>query len=484
MANDYFQDITPESGTPIRYTPEGPRDAAPSAPPTPPSFGSKVPIRPVVPPAPTPSPAPGTGEKSIRNVSVQRSRPRVGGFGGDIRPEPPPAFVPEEPRRSGSRLWLWLLAGVSLLVLGAALLLAFRETTVTVVPRTQPVVFDQSVSFSAAPAASAATGTLPYTIQESDFEDSTVVAAQGVEKAEDKATGNIIIYNSYSTAPNRLIKNTRFETPEGLIFRIPESVVVPGKSGSTPGQIEVTVFADQPGEAYNIGPVAKFTVPGLKSTPDMYAGIYARSTTPMSGGFSGERPAVAPGALEAARAEIRTRLESRARETAQAALSDTALVFPSLVKITYQSLPSTTEAGGGLRIHEKAHVVIPVFNPLTFGSLIARNVTANDTGSGVRVEEGAGFTAVVPEEVIGSIGLETFTFSLAGSGTLVWDVDVPALQEALAGRDQTVFQSIVEGFPSIQEAHARIAPFWKSSFPDEPGDIKVIIEETPNGSSS
>lgn len=484
MANDYFQDITPESGTPIRYTPEGPRDTAPSAPPQAPSVGSKVPIRPVASTAPSPAPTVAGGEKSIRNVTMQRSRPRVGGFGGDIRPEPPPAFMPEEPRRSRSRLWIWLLAGVSLLVLGGVVLLALRETTVTVTPRTQPVVFDQSISFSAAPVASAATGTLPYTIQESDFEDSTVVPAQGVEKAEDKATGNITIYNAYSTAPNRLIKNTRFETPEGLVFRIPESVVVPGKSGTTPGQIEVTVFADQPGEAYNVGPVAKFTVPGLKATPDMYAGIYARSTSPMSGGFSGERPAVAPGALENARAEIRMRLEARARETAQAAVSETALVFPTLVKITYQSLPSTTEAGGGLRIHEKAHVVIPVFNPLTFGALVARNVTANDTTSGVRIEQGAGFSAVVSEDAIGSIGLEPFSFSLSGSGTLVWDVDVLALQEALAGRDQTVFQSIVEGFPSIQEAHARIAPFWKNSFPADGADIQVILEEPQKGSSS
>lgn len=479
MANDYFQDITPESGTPIRYTTEGPRDDAPVS--TPGAAGvAKVSVRAAAAPPPPVAPS---GEKSIRNVTVQRARPRVGGFGADIRPEPP-AFMAEEPRRRKPRLWIWILALGSVVVLAGVAILALRDTTVTIQPRTQPVVFDSSVTFSAAPASSAATGTLPYTIQEADFEDSTVVPANGVERAEDKATGTIIIYNNYATSPQRLIKNTRFETPQGLIFRIPESVVVPGKSGSTPGQLEVTVFADQAGESYNIGPVEKFTIPGLKGTPDMYAGLYARSGAPMSGGFSGERPAVAPQALQAARAEVRTRLEAKIRETAKAASSETALVFPSLVKISYQSLPSTTEAGGGLRIHEKAHVVIPVFNPALFGAAVARNVTAHDGANQITILPGAGFGASVSGGEVSSIGLEPFSFSLSGAGTLVWNVDTAAIQEALAGRDQTVFQTIIEGFSSIQKADARIAPFWKNTFPEDPSDIIIILESPQEGSTS
>lgn len=471
MANDYFQDITPESGTPIRYTTEGPRDEAGAPVP------SRVSVRSGVQAPPTPPTSPMTGEKSIRNVTVQRTRPRAGGMGGDIRPDPVPVFAPEPPRkRRSSRLWIWILALASILVLGGALLaFALKSTTVRVKPLAQPIVFDATVY--GASLNGTATGTIPYTVKEFEFEDSAVVPAQGTERAEDKATGTVIVYNNYSTTPQRLIKNTRFETPQGLVFRIPESIVVPGKNGSTPGQLQVTVFADQPGEAYNVGPVEKLTLPGLKSTADMYAGIYARSTAAMSGGFVGERPAVAPGAMESARSEVRARLEKKAQESALAVSSESLFVLPSLVQISYQSLPSTTEAGGGLRMHEKAKVVVPVFSPEVFGAAIAQGVTAADTSSGVRLTPGSGFSATVAEGDSAQIGVGAFRFSLSGAGTLVWDIPLEALTEALAGKDQTVFQTVVEGFPSIQEAHANISPFWRSTFPDDASDIEIVREE-------
>ena len=90
-----------------------------------------------------------------------------------------------------------------------------------------------------------------------------------------KASGSITVYNNYSTASVKLIKNTRFQTPAGLIFRVPADVVIPGKQGSTPGQVTVTVFADQVGQQYNIGPTPRLTVPGLQSNAAMYAQIYA-----------------------------------------------------------------------------------------------------------------------------------------------------------------------------------------------------------------
>ena len=36
---------------------------------------------------------------------------------------------------------------------------------------------------------------------------------------------------------------------------------------------------------------------------------------------------------------------------------------------------------------------------------------------------------------------------------------------------------IVEGFAGIEEAHARIEPFWKSSFPEDPSAIKIKVKE-------
>ena len=62
-----------------------------------------------------------------------------------------------------------------------------------------------------------------------------------------------------------------------------------------------------------------------------------------------------------------------------------------------------------------------------------------------------------------------------GNAVLVWTVDAAELEAALAGRDESTFQTIINGFASIQQARSRIEPFWNSSFPSNTADIKVDI---------
>ncbi len=370
---------------------------------------------------------------------------------------------------------MWIGAGAAVLVVGVIALIALRSTMITVTPSSHTVVFDTISRFTAYPESQAADGALSYTIAVSDLEDSAVVPSNGTENVSERASGTVTVYNEYSAAPVRLLKNTRFATPDGLIFRAPATVVIPGKKGTTPGSVMITIIADQPGDTYNVGPVSRFTLPGLKSSPE-YARVYARSTEAMTGGFEGTRPAVAPGALEAARAEIRTRMESKMRDAARVLASTTVTVFPDLMRITYSSLPPTAEAGGGLRIHEKAHAEVPVFPSALFAQTVAKAVGTDTGGAGVSLV-GASALAASLNGTTSTIafGKDPLNFTVAGTAKLVWDIDEKALTEALAGRDQTAFQNIVSGFPSIQEARARIEPFWKGTFPKNPSDIKVDV---------
>ncbi|PIR83571.1 hypothetical protein COU18_02710 [Candidatus Kaiserbacteria bacterium CG10_big_fil_rev_8_21_14_0_10_51_14] len=424
------------------------------------------------------NPAAPPPSRGIRNISVpERTRPSYGApprVGDDMRGVPHEAMPPRPPRRH-SRLWMWILAALSLVVLAGLALIAFRPTTVTVTPKSQAVTFTDAMVFVAIPSPdpSSTPSTLSYTVHTLELEDSEVVPSVGTTHVETKASGSITVYNNYSSAPVRLIKNTRFETPEGLIFRTPAEIVIPGKSSSAPGQIKVTVFADQPGEKYNVGPVARFNLPGLTSGP-MYAGVYAKSTTAMAGGFVGEQPATAPGALNAAIATVRARLETKARESV--AREEAGMIaLADLASITFQSLPHTEEAGTGVRIHEKAIIEIPMVSKDALGIAVARSLAEEDTVPLTFVPR----ETLVAHEASSSaptVGVDSLTFSFTGSGNLVWKVDGAALASALAGRDSTAFQTIVNTFSGIQEAHARIEPFWKKTFPANASDIEVMIE--------
>ena len=468
MAKDYFQDIMPPNSSDV------PRQTAPA--PAAASYSAPAPSE----ASPSPAPSADLPEKTIRNIQVTsplRTKSRVG---LDLREPVPPAAG----GRFG-RVWLWGGVVLALLVLGAIALVALRPTSVTVIPRSQNVLFDETALFTAYPASSAATGTLTYTLDTVTLEDSEIVPAKGVERVEEKASGVITVYNEYSAQPVKLIKNTRFATPDGLIFRIPAEVIVPGKKGSTPGEISVTIFADAAGDKYNISPVSRFTLPGLKSSPSMYSSVYARSSAAFSGGFVGERPAASKGDVDAARAKIRDRLQAQILETVRAKNSEATLAFVDLAYIAFETLPQTAEAGGGARVHERVRVELPVFSADSFARTVAESVSADVENSSVMLKGADGLTAQLRSSA--AAGAESpIQFGLKGSVLLVWKVDVSELAQALAGRDEAAFQAIIGGFLGIEEAHARIEPFWKNSFPSAPSAIKIKVSDpkpsagTPN----
>lgn len=458
MANDYFQDILPKPGAPSQPAPKKNVDASENT-------GSEQGAPPLNP------------ERSIRNIAVSpRQKQRVGS--SDMREiSPSPTFsVPSNkpPVSAGRRMWIWIIAVVSVLVLLVLSLFIFRETTVTVIPRSHAIVFNQASQFVAYPRAESATGTLAYSVVVNDLEDSAVVKSAGKEHAEERASGNVEVFNDYSSPSVRLIKNTRFATENGLIFRVPATVVIPGKTGTKPGSVTVTVFADQPGPEYNVGPVARFTLPGLKTSPDMYARVYARSSAPMTGGFVGDRPSVLPATLETARAEIRDRLLTKARDTARSLTNAADVVLLDLIRVTYESLPMTTEAGGDVRLHEKAHVEVPVFPLASLAQAVAVSAGANIESSSVTLT-GIENAKATQNSTTSALGKDSLGFSLSGEAVLVWNVDSAALASALAGRDNSAFQEIITGFSGIQEAKARIEPFWKGTFPASPSKIKIKL---------
>lgn len=448
MAKDYFQDILPPSEE------QAPRPQ-PATAPAPAPVAAEEPVQ------------QGGGERSIRNITIASRSRALGGTGAV------PPTAPLRPKKKFAGPWLWIIAVLAVVILAGLVLFAFRKTTITVIPRSHDVVFDQTSVFTAYPAASAATGTISYTIQVFDEEDSTVVPAQGTQHVERKASGTITVLNDYSSAPVKLIKNTRFQTPDGLIFRTPADIVVPGKKGSAPGTVEITVVADEAGSQYNIGPVTKFTLPGLKGGV-MYASVYARSSTAMSGGAIGDEPATQPGAVAQATSDMKTRLEQKIRADIQALPADS-VAFPQLANITYQDLPNTSEQNG-VRLHEKAHAEVPLFPSAVFASVVAQSVSADVANAAIALVPGTGFGAAQTASSTQPLNGAPLSFALAGQAQLVWQVDGAQLAKDLAGHDQGAFQTVVAADPSIQEAHARIEPFWNSSFPKNPADIRVDIQ--------
>jgi hypothetical protein len=372
---------------------------------------------------------------------------------------------------------------IALIALGFAASTIFMKTTVTLVPREHTAVFDQQNSYTAYPAndPQAPTGSLTYSSDTQSFDTSISVPTSGSEQVSVAASGPVTIYNAYSASPVRLIKNTRFETPDGKIFRIRDSIVIPGKSAAGPGSLKVTIYADQPGASYNIAAVDRFTLPGLKNTADMFAGVYARSDAPMTGGFEGTRPSITDSARAAAQAQLQTAI--MAKITAAYADVSKGYAVLSLASIQYDPITTEVATDGTATVKEHASVTTPLMPRDSFDSFLASQTNVATADTAIKVLDPSTFTFVAtpdPAKPI-SLGTDPIDFSLSGKVVFIWQINAPAVAKDLAGKNKATFQAIVAGYPSIDSATAKVYPLWSQTFPTDPNAIRIVISAPAAG---
>lgn len=125
----------------------------------------------------------------------------------------------------------------------------------------------------------------------------------------ENSRGNITIYN-LSPNPWDLSARTRFQTEDGLVFRIQNAVRVPQSRGKIPGTLTATVIADefdinnQPiGARGNIQPT-RFLLPGLR-TEESRSMLYAENKTAFSGGVTNVIKSVSQQDIAASRESVR-----------------------------------------------------------------------------------------------------------------------------------------------------------------------------------
>lgn len=319
----------------------------------------------------------------------------------------------------------------------------------------------------------AATG-LSFEIAQLDAEESGLVTATGISSGGQKASGKITVYNNYSSAPQKLITNTRFQTSDGKIYRIKEAIVVPGM-----GMTETTVYADQPGEEYNIGP-ADFTVPGLKGGP-RFEKVFAKSKSAMSGGSSGNFRVVKKEDIDSARASIKGKIKSRLTETLSKQKTEDYLLFPDAIKIEYTENPNNPKVGDS-----SSRSMAFKVKGLATGYLFKK-----DALSKALVDNNAGkFTIKAPKnDPIAAKNIEALDFdlisadsqkkevtiNLKGKADFVWVVDTAKLLEEMINYKGKDYTSVFKNYPAIYGASIVQSPKWWKKLPKDKSRIKINI---------
>jgi hypothetical protein len=329
------------------------------------------------------------------------------------------------------------------------------------------------------------TGELAYEIMTLEAEGEKQVTASGEEEVTSQAVGTIFIYNAQQTDPVRLVTNTRFESPEGFIYKIKDSAIVPGYTmdggKKVPGVTTAEVYADEVGEQYNINP-SKFTIPGFKGDAE-YTTIYAESTSAFTGGFNGKKFIIDDAELQVAQQALRTELRNSLLERIEGEKPAGFVLFKDAVTFTYESLPSVEYGENLATIKEKVLLRIPLFKEDNFAEFIAQATVPGYEQVPVRISNLDTFTFAYTSATTSSSDISNSTsisFNLTGQPQIIWKYDAEKLKADLVNANKTALTSILGAYPAIEKANAVIRPFWKTKFPTKISEIKIIeVIENP-----
>ncbi|MBI1998973.1 MAG: hypothetical protein HYS73_01390 [Parcubacteria group bacterium] len=418
----------------------------------------------------------GQGGSATRQGAYQRIGLASKGSGGTT-PFPKFSSVETPPRKKG-RIVMWAATGFAVLVLVFASATFFEKATIEIVPKQKSASFD-AIIVARKGAEQAAKNILPFDMMEMSDSVSRDVSATSLEKVLLRASGTVVIYNDFSVASQRLIKNTRFESPDGKIYRIHESVVVPGQkteNGKTiPGSIETVIFADEPGAEYNKG-LSDFTIPGFKGTP-RFAKFYARGKTEITGGFDGEQKTISEDDFKKVTGDLRREVENKLRASAFAGKPDGFVFYDEGIFVMFEEseLPRAKDgAGETVTVTQRATLYGAIFNEEIFGNFITEKLSYTEEGASIRVKNLQDLEfAIIDKANFNPEDDAQFSFTLKGSPHLVWDFDADKLQSRLRNVKKSNLAAVLVEFPSITRAEVTFRPFWKRSFPDEAKDIVI-----------
>jgi len=312
---------------------------------------------------------------------------------------------------------------------------------------------------------------LSYNPLELTSEKSVSVKATGEEQVTEKAKGKITIYNEFEEKEQRLLKNTRFEAPGELIYRIPNSVVVPAMTKdatgkSIPGKLEVEVVADVAGEKYNIGPT-KFTVPGFKGLPQ-YNSFYAVSEKSLYGGFDGIRKVISDSDRKEAENSLKTQVKDELIRLAREKTSSDNVVLANDSMITYEILGDKVD-GGNVSVSARGTIKAASFNLKEFSNSIARSLIQISDSEQLIIKNIADLNVS-----ISNIEDNRATVDISGSIHFFWQNDLDALKESIKGVNKNELDKVINNFPGIVRISAEVMPFWSKKIPSDVSKIKVI----------
>ncbi|MFN3301804.1 MAG: hypothetical protein ACK413_02130 [Patescibacteria group bacterium] len=292
-----------------------------------------------------------------------------------------------------------------------------------------------------------------------------------IEK-EERARGEVEIINN-SNQNQILVKTTRLLSPDGILFRLDQQVVVPAK-----GRIKASVYADKPGKESEIEPT-RFTIPGL--SPTLQKLIYAESKEKMVGGLK-KIGIITEEEINEIKSNLEKSLNREAEEKAQNMLKEKLgeiigwkiILGDKTLKIISEAKPneeiSEFKTKGELKISLVAIKESELFR-------LAKNLLEKN---------------IPPDKKLLDFDKKNLKYNLITlnskerkaemeikiKGRTIIKENSPLFDfEKIKGREKKEIKNYLEQYKEIDSVKINFSPFWKNKAPLESKFIKIKIYE-------
>ncbi len=300
--------------------------------------------------------------------------------------------------------------------------------------------------------------------------------ASGKKQVSEKATGVITVFNAHSSEPQGLVKSTRFVAPNGKIYRLTESITVPGakiEDGKiVPSSIDVKVIADKAGSDYNSGPISKFTIPGISGTPKAET-FYGVSTGAMIGGFVGQVAYPSSADLKEAEAAIAETLRSSMHELVHAQLpSDFKVVEGAeTFKLISTKIDSQASTEGKFALFSEGELSLMAFREKDVVAMLSDRIKTESGGVDFLVKQ---YSAVYEKGAFDAKG--RFSVPISYEAELARTIDLAAVKSKIRGRGESELRSLIFSLPGLESAKISLWPFWVRRVPQDDDKIRIAVD--------
>lgn len=298
-----------------------------------------------------------------------------------------------------------------------------------------------------------------------------------------KARGSVVIYNEFSNEPQQLMSTTRLQSMDGKIFRLSQSVTVPGTTvvgGETkPGAITAEIIADQPGSDYNIDPTT-FSIPGFLGGPkfDKFA---AKSTVAMSGGTSNSDGSLAVSQQDLDNAKTKTEADAKSKieDAIRSQLQPGEVFLAQAEKIIISKSQASAKADD--MVEKFDYNATASVHALVFSEGDVKKIVQQAVDKGGKPE---GVTESITKIDYGSaepdFDKNTLNLKVHGEISLTSDINLQQVKRELLGKDSSQIESVLKKYSSIKSVNVEINPTFVTRISQYPQRVTVDVSASGN----